>query len=999
MKVKNIKTKLIVGLSVVFSAALISVGCINFNQTLAYADGVSDYNQSYRNQLAYSAKNGWNNDPNGLLYADGVYHMYYQYNWDKNTGSTANGWGHMSWGHATSTDLVHWKEQPVALPEGVEGDDGKIYGMMFSGSAVYDENNTSGLFETDSADRKVKKGQGIVAVLTQPDDAAGGQRQILAYSKDEGRSFSVYGEILGAKDDGGIGDGEFRDPKVFWSDTHNKWLMAVGGGSVRMYASDNLKTWSYLGETGLWGECPDISHFNVNGKDKYVLIISPEDKAKSHEYNGTNRKDTYYPAEYYVTGDLNDDGLFVSDGSVTRLSEGIDSYAFQSFNNSPDGKVYGVSWSASWKTTGEYEAFRKAYNGGMTAVCELELAEVNGEYVLKRYPVSSYKTLRKDKIKQFVGALSAGANAFEGAQAREADIEVELDFGGSSATYAELCLRVSAAEKITLKYDTEAETLTLDRSESSLLASQTSLYKALYSKKVPLNDGKLSLRILLDRAFISVFADGGSASWFSAVFPSAISNKMSLTSDGNINVDAVIYAVNGIFGDVAPVDELIISATKIDTTVGTTEMIAVSSFAESFKTEEVTCTAEEGGENVQMQNDGGLIAVKAKSAGYTKLKISYRGAVRYVDIYIYENGFISNVNFQNRLGGFSFVNENGLRLETGVSDAFLFGDKSGKDIDYKAEFTPVKEQSQAGGLVFGISDNLTNYWVATADLKDKTVKLWKSGIGDLKVVQFAFDNGAAFKLYVSVTDSVVKIFANEQLALVYKIDGYSGGKIGLNAFNSSMNINNVVFKNFDFIEGSGDGGFDFGDNQVLKVINVTDGSYKLDSDEYTFENGVLKLSESYLKTLEADGEYVIRVVTALTDYNLTVKTDFECAQFTAVKEEYGRGDELSFNVADGVVLNKLEINGKKVGFRREGNVIFVSAEDTANLLSGELTVKAYTSQGRPTLKINFSGPEDYQEEEVALISHVFFYVDIAIFGCAILGYAAFAVVKKFKIKK
>lgn len=142
-----------------------------------------NYGESYRNQLAFSARQGWNNDPNGLLYVNGVYHMYYQYNYDKNTGLTENVWGHMSWGHATSTDLVYWTEQPVALPEGTAGEDGNIYGMMFSGSAVYDEYNTSGLFETENG--KVKEGQGIIAVLTQPDDAAGGQRQILAYSKDD----------------------------------------------------------------------------------------------------------------------------------------------------------------------------------------------------------------------------------------------------------------------------------------------------------------------------------------------------------------------------------------------------------------------------------------------------------------------------------------------------------------------------------------------------------------------------------------------------------------------------------------------------------------------------------------------------------------------------------------------------------------------------------------------------------------------------------------------
>ena len=202
MKIKSIKTKLAVALGAVCCTALIAAVCIPNTKTKAYADADgAAYNQSYRNQIGYSAKEGWNNDPNGLLYvpnADGnggVYHMYYQYNWDKTAnggaGGTANGWGHMSWGHAISEDLVHWKEQPVALPENTQDKDGNNYSMMFSGSAVYDVNNTSGLFDTYEATGKVVTAQGIAAILTQPDDGAGGQRQILAYSKDYGQSFEV----------------------------------------------------------------------------------------------------------------------------------------------------------------------------------------------------------------------------------------------------------------------------------------------------------------------------------------------------------------------------------------------------------------------------------------------------------------------------------------------------------------------------------------------------------------------------------------------------------------------------------------------------------------------------------------------------------------------------------------------------------------------------------------------------------------------------------------
>ena len=277
MKV-SVRKSVCLFLSCLFVLALFAVFPLSSASVQAAEAG--EYGEAYRNRLAYSASSGWNNDPNGLLYADGVYHMYYQYSYNQTTGETPNYWADMSWGHATSTDLVHWKEKEVAIPA-YQTVNGTYYAMMFSGSAVYDEYNTSGLFSKD-ADGTVAEGQGIVAILTQPDDAAGGQRQILAYSKDGGDSFTIYGEILAASEDGGLGDGEFRDPKVFWEESLGKWLMVVGGGSVRMYSSENLLNWEYLGETGYWGECPDLSAFTVNGEQKYVLVLSPEDKENSH---------------------------------------------------------------------------------------------------------------------------------------------------------------------------------------------------------------------------------------------------------------------------------------------------------------------------------------------------------------------------------------------------------------------------------------------------------------------------------------------------------------------------------------------------------------------------------------------------------------------------------------------------------------------------------------------------------------------------------------------
>ena len=967
--------------------AALGGACLTLSaNTAVYADSQTGYGQSYRNRLSYSPEKGWNNDPNGLLYADGTYHMYYQYNWDKNAnggqGGTENVWGHMSWGHATSDDLVHWEEQPVALCENTVGDDGKNYAMMFSGSAVYDENNTSELFDTDGTG-KVVSGQGIVALLTQPDDGAGGQRQILAYSKDNGQSFSIHGEVLSAAD-GRLGDGEFRDPKVFWSEEHSKWLMAVGGGSVRMYSSVNLKNWEYLGETGYWGECPDISHYEADGEDKYVLIISPEDKAKSHEYNKTTRADVYYPAEYYVVGDLNESGLFVSDKPVTRLSEGIDSYAFQSFNNTPDGKVYGVSWSASWKTVDAYPGYREVYNGGMTVTCEMNLVKEGGEYKLLRRPVAAYDNLRGGKVKEFNGSLKAGENAFGGAALREGDIEAELDFSGGNATYAQIELRSSEAERTVLRYDVKSQTLTLDRSQSSYLAKDTPLYKEKYQKAVALNGGKIKLRIMVDRAFVSVFANGGEASWFSAVFPSAVSDGLSLVSDGEIGVKSSIYAVQSIFGNVSNEEKLVLTTDKIDAVVGREERVIASSFADGFNPADVTFSVEAGGENIRLDKRGAVAVVTPIKKGYAKLCAEYKGEKRYTDFYIYNDAYIGDVNYTGRLGGFSYLSDDGINFDTGESDAFLFGDKSGGDITYSAVFTRRNDAAQAGGLMFGISENKTDYFVATADFKDKKVKIWRSGVGDIATANCDYLDGKnSAEIAVKTAGKSAEVYIDGEKVLSAELDGYKGGGLGLNVYNGEFSINFV---------STGE--------RIVKVINVTDQSSRLGENDYYLKDGEVKIKNQYLATLENETEYIFRVVTSLREYEIKAETHFAVAEMSAVKEEFPKGEQFVLALTDGIEIYKIEVDGKRVEFTLNGYYATISADELAGFTGGSHTVKAYTSMGRPAVTVSIASPKDFKEEEIEIISHTFFYIDMAIFGTAIVAYVAFAVGKKFiKIKR
>jgi len=215
------------------------------------------YDQTYRPQFHYTPAKNWMNDPNGLVYYQGQYHLFYQYN------PAGNTWGNMSWGHAVSADLVHWKELPVAIPYDANE-------LVFSGSAVVDKDNTSGL--------GTKANPPLVAIYTSA--KPGSQSQSLAYSTDGGLTFTKYGTVLD------IGSAEFRDPKVFWYAPANEWRMVVVKATehkVSIYRSANLTSWTHLSDFGPAGavggvwECPDLFPLAINGDPrnvKWVMVVN-----------------------------------------------------------------------------------------------------------------------------------------------------------------------------------------------------------------------------------------------------------------------------------------------------------------------------------------------------------------------------------------------------------------------------------------------------------------------------------------------------------------------------------------------------------------------------------------------------------------------------------------------------------------------------------------------------------------------------------------------------
>ena len=269
------------------------------------------YSEKLRQQLHFSSRRGWNNDPNGLVYYDEEYHLYYQHNpygWD---------WGNMHWGHAVSNDLIHWEELPDVLYPDQQG-------TMFSGSAVLDHNNTSGF----------QKGEEKVIVAAYTADSEEGQSQCIAYSNDRGRSFTKYKKNPVIPSIQRFGDRNERDPKVFWYAPGNHWVMVLFESTgLSIYTSGDLKEWNYESHVEGFRECPELFELALDKdpNNKKWVMYGGSGKYKIGSFDGK----TFVPET-----DILLYNIWLLHPSVPRSRQ----YAAQTFNNTPDGRRIQVCW-------------------------------------------------------------------------------------------------------------------------------------------------------------------------------------------------------------------------------------------------------------------------------------------------------------------------------------------------------------------------------------------------------------------------------------------------------------------------------------------------------------------------------------------------------------------------------------------------------------------------------------------------------------------------------
>lgn len=461
----------------------------------------SSNRETYRPVYHHTPVYGWMNDPNGMFYKDGVYHLYFQYN------PYGSMWANMTWGHSTSTDLTHWTYEGTAIvPD--------AWGAIFSGSCVVDKDNTAGL------------GKGaVVAFYTSAKSTPWGdvQSQSMAYSLDNGKTFIKYehNPILTSN------ERDFRDPKVFWYAPGKHWVMMLAvGQEMQIYSSGNLKDWkkeSSFGAMqgahgGVW-ECPDLVEVAVEGskEKKWVLICNLN---PGGPFGGS-------AAQYFV-GSF-DGKKFVNESPTQTkwLDWGKDNYATVTWSNAPAGRCIALGWMSNWQYANNVPTTQ--YRSANTLARDLTLYRVGGELYLKSKPSPEIKKARAEEKKIPTFEVKGNYEVASLLADNKGAYEIEMTIENKGTSKIDFSLMNEKGEKVAMYYDVVRKQFVMDRSASGIVGFSRD-FPAVTVAPVR-NTDQIHLRLFIDRSSVEAFGEDGEYVMTNLVFPAEPYNRMVFSSD------------------------------------------------------------------------------------------------------------------------------------------------------------------------------------------------------------------------------------------------------------------------------------------------------------------------------------------------------------------------------------------------------------------------------------------------------------------------------------
>lgn len=811
----------------------------------------SVYTVPTRPQYHFSPALAWCNDPNGMVYYKGEWHLFYQYYPDDVV------WGPMHWAHAVSKDLIHWEELPTALYYQED------QGAMFSGSCVVDDENQSGLFGNE----KGKGKGGLVAIYTQNNELNGhrGQDQCLAYSKDNGRTWTKYkGNPILKWDDDHLDDRAFRDPKVFCHD--GKWFMVLAGGLLRIYSSDNLIDWkiesTYRGSNDIGN--PAGTRIETECPDMYPLTAE----------DGTTKWVVSEGGRYYRIGDFEEiEGhwTFVQDKDSDRyvMNFGPHSYAAMTYyigdgektNGKDEKRKIMINWASIWadgycnnvdKVTGQW-----GYNGFYNLQTELNVKEIDGKYKLIQTPIEEYKTLRVEDAATGLKDVTIpkktenSENLLSGVKAGQYEIVAELTPGeGTKEIGFKLRTNESGSQETVVTYNVATKKVSINGEKSGAHPSGQQTKNIVSDAVVTEKDGKVKLDIFVDESSVEVYGQDGQVSGALSIFPSVNSTGMEVYSDGGETTGNItVYPMKSIWEDKITDDntatDLYLSTDSGSGEYSVGDKISVNAAISPVKADQKVTwkVTNNKGDKVKVVKEGNdeLQLEALKEGSVTVTATTANGLSRSIDVFISEASKSISLGDWKENGGKWIVSENSNNC-TGESsgDAFLMSGTKISSDDYIFESDVIYHRGQAFALLFrGQSPDSNKAYAANVDTKRNggTARIFTfgGGTGDIgKDANYNLSEGQKYHVKVVVKGDQYKVYIGKQRILNVRdakiANNYKEGRyVGFNVFDGKVTFQNMKVTPLEVKVPtvSESLAVTVGQKAAVKIANIEDNSFNI----------------------------------------------------------------------------------------------------------------------------------------------------------------------------
>ncbi len=943
------------------------IGYNCFNASVTFSDeAISDgdhsyYTELYRNQYHFSQYAHWNNDPNGLVYYNGYYHLYFQHNPYGNT------WDAMHWGHARSRDLVHWEQLPIALVPDYDLPVGenKCLGAMWSGSArVYHKGDSDKIDNEykwfgEADDKQIGDALGLIGFYSWYGDG-GNRYQVVMYSTDGGLSWHKRDNIPCTVSKRPNGDtvtgGSWRDPKVFaldefiGGDTEGyKWGMTLTdmeGNALFFLKSKNLVEWEHAGAYTVYRpECPDVVLLNDGMRDRAVITFT---------------------SRYYVVCDLNyeNGNIVMRDGSgnkietlmqgsaqLKKMDYGVDSYAGQTFYIDADsdsryaGKHVGLSWfsgvpnAAESIESGTLQVARKVWNGGgMTIPVVYGLV---GE-TLSTTPITfddpAFAEQKSSAADVYYSPLT-DVNPLSSVRSNTAEIVAKISNPARAAVSIKVNMSADGTHYTEIGWNrTEGYFVDRTHTDDAGIIFPLPNYAVRYPSGAGKNNAILDFYILVDKNNVEVYCDGFTVPFYILTFASPYSCYMSLSAENEATIlDLRVNEIASVWRENSDVAPLYVSDTDIELGVNmssTKDIVATGG--------DLEWAIADGEGVIELIPTATGATVNALSAGTAVIEVRSGDRLRTVNVTVHDGAFATDLTFTDDgiVSGEWFVSENGLIGSQAGGDGFILAEEEGGDFIYSANFD--LGSGAAAAIVFRATaegGRLTNYLIANYDNNGKIVKLWSQNgeLGNVPVDPTDIHN---ITLTADVKGDSVKISFNGAtvISATLRENDPESGRFGLNACATRATFfsTSIMPREYEYTGGPLE--LAVGANSRIDgVVNKTLANTEVASAFYTFIGGMLTVNEEYISLFPQTGEYVLRVTGDMIELDIVVNV-------TVIPECFVNSAFISEGSSASVFLGRrstdfVKINGTAIASKLYKIENYVLSIDSSALSAGDNVVE------------------------------------------------------------